>query len=298
MEFKEFTEEIKINLSGLLGPGKEVFLQKNIKNNDTVKVGVVLKDKDENIALTIYLEEYYEMFQEGETIDTIIDDILFFSTSNPTPNVIGEDLFQDFSNASQKLIYKLVDKEANEEFLKLHPNRMFHNMAIVYCLLLDIGEKGCLSVTVRNEHLEGWKKAEEDLYFIAHKNTEQMLPVKLSGLNTLVNQMMGDLGISIPLEDNDAYILTNQYCYYGAATLLYKGTLEMIYEELGTDYYILPTCVHEALVIPKLDSDDIEEVDKMREEIILDLLSENMQEDILSRKLFYYENGAGMIQYI
>lgn len=296
MEFKEFTEEIKVNLSGLLGPGKEVFLQKNLKNNDIYKVGIVIKDKKENIALTIYLEEYYDLFQEGETIDAIVDDILLFNANNPTPNVSGEELFHDFSKQSKKLIYKLVGKESNEEFLKAHPHRSFKDMAIIYCLLLNIGEKGCLSVTIRNEHLKHWNKSEEELYFIAQKNTAKLLPVKISSLNTMINEMMKDLGVTMPLEENNAYILTNKYCYYGAGVLLYDDVLEMIYNELESDFYILPTSVHEILVVPKYNNDDNEDVDKMREEIIQDLENTNMQQEILSGKLFYYEHDTGVIQ--
>lgn len=53
----------------------------------------------------------------------------------------------------------------------------------------------------------------------------------------------------IPFEATDMYVITNKEQVNGAAVLLDKDYLKEVHEQLG-DYYILPSSVHEILVIP------------------------------------------------
>lgn len=48
------------------------------------------------------------------------------------------------------------------------------------------------------------------------------------------------------------YVLTNRMRSYGAACIAYPYIPGMIGETLGSDYYILPSSVHEVMIVPGL----------------------------------------------
>ena len=51
-----------------------------------------------------------------------------------------------------------------------------------------------------------------------------------------------------------SYVLSNKLRNYGAACIAYPHVLEMIGGILGTDYYVLPSSVHEVVIVPYCDN--------------------------------------------
>lgn len=47
-----------------------------VKNNDTRRTGVILETPGINLSPTIYLEEFYESYLGGKTINEIVDELL------------------------------------------------------------------------------------------------------------------------------------------------------------------------------------------------------------------------------
>lgn len=250
MEFKQFTEEIKVNVSGLLGPGREVFLQYNLKNNDQKKCGVVIREKNQAAVLTIYLEPYYDQFCSGETLEQIVDDIILLSATAPVPNINSEEILADFDKCKSKILYRLVGTCNNEKFLLEHPHDRYMDLAKVYYVLLDINDMGCLSMLIRHEHLKLWGITLQELQTYGKVNTCCEMPVKFNKVRNILDDQFKEIGVRMPEYDDFIYLLTNEYNHYGASALLYDGVLEMIYQEIQGDYYILPSSVHELFVIP------------------------------------------------
>ena len=52
------------------------------------------------------------------------------------------------------------------------------------------------------------------------------------------------------------YLITNESKMYGASGICYKGVLDDVFEDVGREnFYILPTSVHEVLVVPESKAD-------------------------------------------
>ena len=64
----------------------------------------------------------------------------------------------------------------------------------------------------------------------------------------------------LPLEEGapSLYVLTNETQTYGASCMLYPNLLAEFADELASDLYILPSSIHEVLLLPTTarDSDD------------------------------------------
>ena len=75
MEYKDFVEYIKENAAYIAGEGGKITINHVIKNNGREMDGLVIMEKDRDIAPTIYLDSFYEMYIQGENIKKIIRQI-------------------------------------------------------------------------------------------------------------------------------------------------------------------------------------------------------------------------------
>ena len=52
-----------------------VYIQTAVKNNGKKRKGITVSEKGIHISPTIYLEEYFQQFQEGKPIEKIVEKI-------------------------------------------------------------------------------------------------------------------------------------------------------------------------------------------------------------------------------
>ena len=92
----------------------------------------------------------------------------------------------------------------------------------------------------------------------AEKNSVKNMPVVFSPLSEF---------IPIPLpEDAPLYCLTNRSRTYGAACITYPGEAERIADALGSDYFLIPSSIHEILIF-KGTTKDRDKYDTMIKEV-------------------------------
>ena len=88
------------------------------------------------------------------------------------------------------------------------------------------------------------------------------------------------------------YVLSNRYRIDGAACILYPTLPARICNRLESSFYIIPSSVHELLILP---SDNTEDSDKTRE-MIKEINDTQMEaEEILSYSLYWFDNIKGKI---
>ena len=78
LNFEEFKKAIVDNIKDYL-PAKfeesDVVVKQILKNNDTVLDGLTIPNPDTNVAPTIYLNQFFEEYQNGKDLNDIIGDI-------------------------------------------------------------------------------------------------------------------------------------------------------------------------------------------------------------------------------
>ena len=75
--------------------------------------------------------------------------------------------------------------------------------------------------------------------------------------------------------------------------MFYPHVLEMIGEILKEDFYILPSSIHEVIILPKSKGIAKEELDAMIQDINHTQVD---TEEVLSDHSYLYERGLGKIQ--
>lgn len=290
MNYKQFIETVKVRISGLIGPDREVITKTILKVNDTKKIGILIKEEGNDLMPTIYLEEYFEMYEKGRDIDQIVDDIILLNATATIPEVKDMTTLMHFDNMKNKIMYRIINKERNQELLKTMPHREYLDFAITYYVLMEAELTACMTIKVENYHLEKWNITEEELYVLAKENTSRDMEVSLRHMNEVLcsGTPFGKKGFT--QEESYMYSLTNYYVHYGAATLLYDGVLEKIHDKIGHDFYVFPSSVHDLVIFPQKEDMDIE--------FLQDMVSSGncyvYDDEFLSSNAYRYTHGSGL----
>ena len=248
MKYQEFIEHIKEYVSSQLDVSHKVIIQPVMKNNGTVYDGLIVIDPILNISPTIYLNPYYHRYLEGISLDDICDDILTAYHENLPEETFDISSFKDFEKAKPQIIMKLVNYERNKELLKDVPHVRFHDLAMIYVVAVCDFLNEFATILIHNHHLSFWDIKPEDLYPIATANTPVLLPYRFEPMEEMLEHMeenLPDFITELPMS-----ILTNQIKIHGATCMVYPGLLKEISMRLDDDLIIIPSSIHEVLIIP------------------------------------------------
>lgn len=224
MNIKEFTNEIKERL------GKEVnfTIKKIVKNNDIILNGIVFVDR--NISAVVYIEDLFNTYNNGKTIDEVVDMAINILNNN------NESFdFTNFDNIKDKLSLRLINAEKNKEVIKTCPYKEYLDFA----LIININVENNGVVKVNNAIFNTWNKSFDEVFEIALNSTKPVVKsvAKILGLSDIEDIM---------------YMITNENSCFGSAAMLYNNneSLKELAEKFDNDLYIFPSSVHEILATP------------------------------------------------
>ncbi len=242
--------------------------------------------------------------------------------------------FSSFENIKDKIFCKLVNAEKNRLLLKDIPHDIFCDLAKVYYILINEDEDGWATALIHNNHLQSWDVDEEEMKSIAFENTIREQPLSIRTMESVIVELvMNDIHSGMQLEKNDCsdddivteetvydgelyqntkrivreeiedlkpegyvgmYVVSNSCRNYGAISITYPGALEKIAQKLNSDYYIIPSSIHEVIVVPVVCNWSKGQMDAMVEDV-------NAQEldpiEILSDHVYIYNRYTGEIEY-
>lgn len=280
MNYEEFIQKTRTSMEQIVGEEYIVSLHKVMKNNDIELDAIVIKSRDNNISPTIYLMPYYEEYMSGRDFGEIVSEIYQMYEKHKNTIEFDTDMFKSFDNIKKRIAYKLINSEENQRLLKDVPHVDFLNLSLVFYCLLDSDYFGSATALIHNVHLDMWKINEETLFEVAQKNTPILLPHCINNMRDVVKELLVtdiqntlyendyryDESCSIPSAERvaenlmngleignngvDMYVLTNVHKMNGAVCILYENVLRDFSEEQGTDLFILPSSIHEVIIVP------------------------------------------------
>lgn len=308
MLYQSFIEEVCNSVSDLTKSGEQVNVHKVLKNNGLELDGLVIVSDECNVVPTIYINSYFNQYLTGKSIDTIAEEIYHFYLQNKNKCQLDVNSFSEFENIKDMIAYKIINYERNIDLLKDIPYKKILDLAIVFYLKLNKDITGdfdaaSASILIHNSHLDMWGIDIEKLYDIATANTPGILKSRIKSINTIINEIgqnkdetFSDLKLNkkgMQIDYNEVitgnalemYILTNAEKTNGASCMFYKDVLKEFSKALGGDLYILPSSIHEVILLKKdnhnlVKSDLIEMVHEVNVEEVADdeILSDNVYE--------------------
>lgn len=303
MVYEMFQAKVADSLRSQLGGDYQLVLQKVPKNNGTILNGLSIMRKGAGVSPTIYLESYYEQFQEGTSFNSIIQEILQIYQEHTAVTHLDFSILNDFSLLRDKVMYKLIHTASNRELLQDIPSIPYLDLSIVFYLFLEKNEYGQMTALIHNDHLESWNTCLEELYRLASANTPEFLPADLKPMSDVMKSIAQEqLGsdyredfIDELMSSPDAsplYVLTNSSGICGACALLYPDQLKNFADMLESDLVILPSSIHEVLLVPYDNHISFDELAHMVSHINR---AEVPVEDRLSDQVYLYSRALDQV---
>lgn len=296
MEYKEFVEYIKMNAGYIAGEGGNITINHVIKNNGCKMDGLVIMEKGKDIAPTIYLDSFYELYTNGENIKSIIRQIEVIYEQNKNNVTFDVNILKHFDTIKDKIVYKVVNYRSNEKLLEQVPHKRILDLAVVFYCLLDNEYGRSATALIYNNNLKNWNVTIDDVYKAALKNTPDLLHSKISSMAALFEKCGVNVdGEEVDLKDyvpSDMYVLTNESKLNGAACILYENVLYDFAQKLGADLYILPSSVHEVILLPKLSMFEKDELVNMVKEVNTEGVA---ADEVLSDHVYEYNRTERLI---
>lgn len=282
MSYEQFICAMQECISKKLSGNVSVERQEILKNNGVKNVGLVVHRKEERIAPLIYLEDFYTKYQKGASVDALAEYLIRCSEAAPGAPAWDYHQILDFCKIRNRVIYRLVNAKENAQLLKEIPHLPFLDLAIIFYVMVPTdGEADC-AILIRNTHMAHWGLPISLLYEAARKNTPELCPCRIRALDELLADVTGTRLI----------ILTNERGQSGATVILYAGVPEKLYQRIGANYYLIPSSVHEFIIVPDDGQIGGGELLKMLLEINE---TEVAPEEVLSDHIYYF-NGDIMTQ--
>ena len=256
------------------------------KNNGIVLTGLTFSQDGINISPTIYLDKFYQEYEEGQSIEEIVEEIKKIYHQSKMEGDLNMDFFTNYENAKENIVYKMINYEKNRELLEDVPHRKYLDFAIVYYYLVNREEFSNASILIHNKHMENWGVDEKELFAVAKNNTPGLLPAHFCGMMEVLKELteekdsfldrileercMSDadeikmlVEIQIRKDETVMYVLSNESRLFGAVAMLYEGMLKKCANQLNADLYILPSSVHEVIVLADEGQIDKDKLEKM-----------------------------------
>lgn len=209
----------------------------------------------ENVAPAIYLDSFYQEFLAGTSMYAIAEEILAFCRKYRRQDKLDLSYYSDFRQVKDHIVCRLVNYEKNKTVLQKVPHQRFLDLAVVYYYLMENSLFGSAGILVQDTHLSMWEICHDNLHALAMENTRALLPPKMGTLSVLMEELKepplspSDEDSS-DVEASSMYILTNEDMCNGAVCICFNDILRSAGEAIGSDFYVLPSSIHECLLLP------------------------------------------------
>ena len=277
MSFTNFYETVSNNIKSFLPndyKDAEVSVMDYQKLNTTYK-GLIVKKKNGMISPIINLNLYYKNHQNQPdliTMEKICEKIAEVIVK--TPIDVNLKSIMDYDTVKDNLFIRVSSAEKNKDILKYVPHRLKEDLAITYHVAVDMDEDVLSSTIIKNNMLKHYGITAEQLHEDANKSSYRVMTPTISSMETIIEEIIQkDLFQASPKElailqasikestqMPSFFVVSNRQRINGASVIFYPGVMKNIGNILDGNFYILPSSIHEMLVLPddgKVSADEL-----------------------------------------
>lgn len=302
MSFEKFKETVLEGIRKKADGMYKIRIKNVTKNNGIKLTGITAEMAGCNCAPCVYLDGFYEGYADGrmelsDTVDEIYRLLRKHLEDMRSINISG---FMDWGTVKDSIHVKLINAAKNKELLKKTPHRLILDMAAVYYVVISSpAAKGTGTILIRNEHMEIWGQEEENLYQTAMLNMRSDGKPDFNNIKDVVRSILPEADYF--LNDRECqpcigmYILTNRHKCYGASEILDKSTLRTIADKIGDSFIVLPSSIHEVIVLEPDDTAEYEMLADMVKEVNTTQVDE---EERLSDHVYVYSRTEEVLKVV
>lgn len=197
----------------------------------------------------------------------------------------------EFEKIKNKIVFRLVNYDKNKEALKKRPYFEFCDLAIVFDVVVAEFNDCCMTYRIDNCMAKRWKVSKAVLYDIAYINTKDIFGIELFSVNDLFQKVFNRNREEF--ESSELYAMTNKNMTWGAVNILYTDSLKQMADFLDSDLLILPSSVHEIIL---LKADPLSDTSLILRNMVQEINDTYVEEDeVLSYNIYYYNRNTNEI---
>lgn len=282
----------------------EFTVVENTKNNGVVLTGLNVHIPGENISPVIYMNEFYNEIKKGEPMNETMERIASCiehcrhdAMMNLNIELYDIDMFKD------RITPMLINAKANREMLQTMPYIQVEDLAMIFKVDMELpGENSRGMIKINNEMLENWGLSLKEVYEKAITNVRKYDAPTLIPMGEMVFEIVNGGKASINLLKNHhafskfsgemMFVLTNESRHHGTSALVCPEVMNKINELMPNGFYILPSSIHETLIVSKECGMGGKELGQMVREVNRDMVS---REEVLSDRVYEYDKDLGKI---
>ncbi len=298
MDFEMFKQMVAKDIKRYL-PAKfkdyivDVRLVKKI-NQELYGLSLHPANTEQFIAPNIYIDDLYEHYKQCKDKDEVLlsaarSIVDGFNSVGLIPEI-------DYTKAKDNIVMVLINTAQNRELLSNVPSRSILDLSIVYKWILSKEDGGLSSIIITNKLADELNMTEENLYNIAYRNTKNIFPITIRNMNEVLKDILlkdgepeEDILEMINLNNEPMmFVISNDMGINGSSSILYDETLELLTSKLGSDIFILPSSIHELIVVSAKGANP-EDLANMVSEVNT---SEVSEEERLSYSVYHYSRNT------
>ena len=259
--------------------------------NDQKLHGLTFRPKGSDAAPTLYVDDLYERHKNGEELGYLLvelSDRYEQARNAPAPPKI------DFSweNVRDKLTVRLLEKNRNTDFLAGMPYADVGNgLAMIVDINMGEDRGGDWRIAVNHGVMEQMGVDKETMFITAMDDSAHLAPAVLTDMSQALfspeRENLLDRAEPIdPADVGSMYVLTTETGTLGAAALFYPEVREKAAELMGSGYYVLPSSVHEVILVPDTIGHNEQELCDMVKQANRTVVE---PQDVLSDNVYHYD---------
>ena len=283
MNFNEFVNEVKDNI--------RLFLPKDYENAEVSTMecqklnraytGLMVRKEGEMLTPTINLNQLYEAYkaQPGVTMETVcrkIADIVI-----EAPIQVDLKAILNYEDVKDKLFIRVSSAEANKEVLEIVPHQLKEDLAITYHVAVGKNQDGLSSMLITNEMMKEYGVTQEQIHEDAMKSSPRVMVPEVSSIGVLIDEIYQKNILMLTPDEREMlletlqessemptfFVVTNTERIDGAGVIFYPEFMDNMGELLGNDFFILPSSIHQMLILPDDGQVDAEMLRDMVKEV-------------------------------
>lgn len=293
MEFEDFKNEIielvrdEIETRGI----KDIKVEhRTIDSPDGMTERLMVSIADSKMSMAIRLQEVYERVEHGQDIIEAANNIVNMVESElgtlGSREATAKSFISNYEKAKSHTYLRLIPGDS--PILKNTPHKIIEDLALVVNIHIPdfCDENGKSVVVVSKPLMNEYGISEEQLFADATANSLENEPLTFRTLVDAVKHMLSEDELNTATEEITMYIASNTSGFHGASVIDYPEFFEKATEVMGGSFYLLPSSVHEFILLKDDGKPNAKDLNKMIKNVNETVLEPR---DLLSSQCYHYD---------
>lgn len=288
---QEFAEDIKEKLYERGYDDVSISFNNVEKTNQNYEAMTVVPEGS-NVGVNFNIENAFASYEHTDDYAGVLASAtMVIADGLDRAPAIDVSALMDYENMKEKLSVEVISADANADLLANVPHDRMEDLAVVYRFVMESSEDGRASILVTNNLMDRMEVSHEQLRADALENSPEIRPAVIQGMNEVMKEMMGPEAyemFGIPDDTEEMmFIATVPDKNSGAGVLAYQDFMDQAAEKIGGDFFILPSSIHEILLVPDDGQKGADELKAM----VMDVNATQVSpEERLSDNVYHYDS--------